>query len=157
MFEIVVHLVLLSLIALCLWKMIRDNHRKFKRVREYAASIRDCLGNNKWETDYLYDQMPCAIMIVSPSFTIQSINKELTKLTGADHETSIGRQCYNVFGKGQICENCPVEKTLQTRAVQQNIKYELTRHGKEIYNEQTAIPVFNEDGSVKHIFEVVLM
>jgi len=104
----------------------------------------------------LIENLPCAVTVVSPNYQLLRINKEVTKLTAVSQEDSNGKKCYDVFGTGQICENCPVQKTLKSKEIHRNVKREITRLDKEIYIEQTAIPIFKEDGRLKYVFEIIL-
>lgn len=103
----------------------------------------------------VFQKLPCAAVVISPEYRLLNVNKEVTELTGWKREEMIGRVCYEFFGTGEVCSNCPVKETYRTHRVHQNLKCERTRGNKEIYIEQTAIPIFNPNGTLEHVMEVV--
>lgn len=103
----------------------------------------------------LLNYSPCAIAAISPTFDIITSNKAAFELTGTD-DAIFGSKCYDIFGDGAICPDCPVERAVTTRAVQKKFKQEMTRNNAEIYIEQTAVPVLGKDGTVKYVLEMIL-
>lgn len=104
----------------------------------------------------LLNNIPCAIAAINPDYRIRSMNTELMRLTGVVGKDIIGKQCFDVFGSGQMCPNCPVERAFQSGKVQQSVKREMNRKDKEIYIEQIAIPIVDSEGVIAYVFEVVV-
>jgi len=106
--------------------------------------------------DKVIDNLPGAVAAITPHFQIVRINSRVVELTAVQPEEAVGKICFETFGNGKICDGCPVEKALLSKKVQHNIKRELTRDDKEIYIEQTAIPILRPDGQVKYVLEFIV-
>lgn len=104
----------------------------------------------------LLNNIPCAIATINPDYSIRSINTEVISLTGVVGTDIIGKQCFDVFGPGKNCPNCPVERAFASGKVQQSVKKEINRKDKEIYIEQIAIPILDSEGVIEYVFEVVV-
>lgn len=154
--ETLLYMTILCFFALAFRKLICDYKNRIVKTQKNFSSVSRQNIENNIVSNALLEHIPCAITVISPTMIMQHINQAAIDLTGVTPEVAIGQKCYAVFGTGAICPNCPVEKALRTGAVQQNVKRELTRQDREIFIEQTAIPVFNDDGSIQCVFEVVV-
>jgi len=104
---------------------------------------------------YLINNLPSPITIIGQDFKLLSMNQNVIKLTGVEEKKVIGKKCYDVFGNGSICSNCPVKAAFSSKKIEKNLKQELTRKDAEIFIEQTAIPILTDDGKVKNVLEII--
>lgn len=105
--------------------------------------------------DYLINNLPCPTTVIGRDFKLLRINEDVIKLTGIERENVIGKRCYDVFGNGSICNNCPVRAAFSSKQIEKNLKQELTRKDAEIFIEQTAIPILEDNGNVKSVLEII--
>lgn len=112
------------------------------------------LAEQKKLINVLINHIPCTIGAISPQYEILMVNNTLTKLLGVDEANVVGRRCFEVFGNGKVCPKCPVHRTLTSKKVQHNIKREHFVNGGKVFLWQTAVPIFNNDGSVKYVLEI---
>ncbi|MCR4442505.1 MAG: HD domain-containing phosphohydrolase [Peptococcaceae bacterium] len=104
----------------------------------------------------LFSNVPCFLVAVSPRFDILMINEKAGRLVGAKPSKLIGKKCYEVFGSEYICSDCLVKKTFQTREIHKGNKKISVSKEMELYVEQTAIPIFDNKGSIKYALEITL-
>ena len=128
-----------------------------KRVTRHLVEKVDTLQKENEQTNayngLLFDALPCPVSLVSPDFELLRINRAVSEFSNVDPEAVKGKKCYDVFGTGSVCPDCPVEKVLKTKTIQQNVKRELTRG--RIYIQQTAVPVLDDNGSVVQVIEFI--
>ncbi|SDF83831.1 PAS domain S-box-containing protein/HDIG domain-containing protein [Sporolituus thermophilus DSM 23256] len=103
----------------------------------------------------LIDNIPCAVATITPQYIVQDINNELARLTGVKREEACGKKCYDVFGFGEICPGCPVRGAQLTGTVCRNVKRGINRKDREIWIEQTAIPLLDSDDTVRQVVEII--
>jgi PAS domain-containing protein len=127
------HVVSIGLLLFCLFKVATISRLKLSRMLLRILGTRQRHAENKRLITSLYNDLPCAIAIVSPSFTLVGTNKEAQNLTGFKSDFLRGKKCYDVFGKGEICQNCPVQEAVACKQVCRNFKQELTQSDDEIY------------------------
>ncbi|MEN6412363.1 MAG: HD domain-containing phosphohydrolase [Veillonellales bacterium] len=101
----------------------------------------------------IFENMPCTIKLISPEFDILMLNREGSRLSGVHEQEILGKKCYDVFGSGKMCEDCPVPKVMTEKTVCRVQQHIWRIHGSELYVEQTAIPIFDNNGNVKCILE----
>ena len=64
---------------------------------------------------YLINNLPSPITIIGQDFKLLSMNQNVIKLTGVEEKKVIGKKCYDVFGNGSICSNCPVKAAFSSK------------------------------------------
>lgn len=101
----------------------------------------------------VFENMPCTIKVISPEFDILMLNREGTILSGVYEQDVLGKKCYDVFGNGKMCEDCPIPRVMTTKNVCRVRQHPWKIHESAVYVEQTAIPIFDNDGNVKCIME----
>lgn len=147
----VINLAALGGLCMAAWRTVRER-REYRRQREDAvARARESDASLK----HLFEQLPCSVAALDPSFVIKRVNKQVEIMTGFSTAEVIGRKCYTLFGPGRVCDGCPVERALATGQVQQNIKQERTAAGREIFIEQTAIPMVGDNGEIGQVLEII--
>lgn len=148
-------LVIISIIFLALssWHFIRQRLASYESKMEYALT-------EARQTDAAFkivlDKLPAAVAAIGPKFNILRINERLSAIHALSAADACGKRCYDLFGNGEVCDNCPVAKALATKEVHRNVKREISLVGREIYIEQTAIPIMRDNGEVGYVLEVVL-
>lgn len=105
--------------------------------------------------ELIFRYMPCVSKIISPELDLLMINNETTQLTGIKKQGALGKKCYEVFGNSKTaCPGCPVLKALETKKVCTANDQSRVFNDKKLCINQTAMPIFNEDGSIKYILEM---
>ena len=151
-----VHIIGFVLLVICAAQIKRNRIQQLSDFRKQIDSKEQDYTEKSKVLTALLNNIPCAIATISTEYYIQSVNAELMNLTGVGGDDVVGKQCYNVFGFGQVCPNCPVERTFSSGKIEQNVKVEINRNNKEIYIEQSAIPVFNSAGVIEYVLEVAV-
>jgi len=118
------------------------------------SSVGKPLQNLKTFIHNVLGHIPCEVAIISPHFELLMVNKELGRITGLKENMVLGKLCYDVFGSGKPCPNCPVKAALTTKTVQMNTKKQHGAKRKVVYVEQMAIPVMNEKSGVDYVIEI---
>lgn len=121
-------------------------------MEEKLFTINSFLRENR-RLDTILDNIPCTVGAITPQYEIVMVNNELTRLLGVKKQEIIGKRCFDVFGAGRICANCPVPRTLVTKAVQYNTRQEHSCSGNKIIFGQTAVPILGGDGEVEYVLE----
>lgn len=147
----IVNVIALGGLCLAAWRAVRER-REYRRQREDAVAL---ARESDAALKLLFEQLPCSVVALDPSFTIRRVNSQVEKMTGYAADEVMGRKCYTLFGPGRICDGCPVERALATGQAQQNIKQEKTAAGQEIFIEQTAIPMVGDNGEIRYVLEII--
>lgn len=156
-FPFVLHLLGFSCMTAITIKIMLQHYSRIRTLHSSVRFHKQRYAEETGQFSHLLDSLPCAVATIAPDFTIKAVNTEVTKLTGVTAEAAINRKCYFSFGdQHDICPGCPVKIAYQTKAVQQNLKTETTTGGREIFIEQTAIPILDTAGNVKHVLEIVV-
>lgn len=124
-----------------------------------TKELKDKIRHAEWleqNTQVVLKNIPCAIKVISPDFDVVMMNKEATHLFGINEEEAVGNKCYNVFGDGKICDDCPVPQAVASRAVYRTNKHVLKTNRDCLFVEQTAIPIVDNNGSVQYILSSAL-
>lgn len=137
-------------------KLKRDHIRKLADLKKQMKSTERIYAEKSRVLTALLNNIPCAIATIDAAYCIMGINTEVVNLTGVIEEQVLGKQCFKVFGSGEVCPNCPVKRAFESGKVEQNVKIEMTRKDQEIYIEQIAIPVFDSAGAIEHVLEVIV-
>lgn len=152
LFNSVLVAISLTLLAVSIWRFSRQRLTACENKAESALA-------RARQTDEAFnivlDKLPAAVLAIGRRFNILRINERVSAIHGLPAADAFGKKCYDLFGSGEVCDNCPVAKAFITKEVHQNVKREISRTGKEIYIEQTAIPILRDDGEVKYVLEVV--
>lgn len=104
----------------------------------------------------LFMHMPGAVMVLKPDFTIIDINQTVTKVTGLESNAISGKKCYEILGAGAICRDCVVQKSLISGKPEAGTRIEYKADGKQLFGKQTAIPIKDQNGHIKYIYEIVI-
>ncbi len=104
----------------------------------------------------IYDHIPCEITLISPDYRLLAMNREVVRVTGVKAEEAVGKQCYEVFGDGSICPDCPVKKAIDTKTIQENKKEQYTLNHSVVYIHQLEVPILADNGAVRYVVEMSL-
>ncbi|MEQ8190394.1 MAG: PAS domain S-box protein [Candidatus Eremiobacterota bacterium] len=96
------------------------------------------------------DSIPDIIGIQNIDHTILRYNQAGYKFLNLTPEKVHGKRCYELMGRGEICENCASEKAMKTMMLEQ---VEIYIPEYDIYLDCRSNPVFNEKGEVVFIVE----
>ncbi|OUJ18397.1 Signal transduction histidine kinase containing REC and PAS domain [Methanonatronarchaeum thermophilum] len=85
-----------------------------------------------------------------PDHTTIKINQKGLELIEDSYNEAVGEKCYKLVGKQEPCEECPAEKSIETKKREITEKYfpELDRHLEVI-----TTPILNENNKVEFIIE----
>lgn len=149
------HLLNIALVIGAILHLLKDHKRDVQELKEKIFHVQTKQQKAEEYNGFLLENLPSPIAIVSPQYNLLRVNHAVTELTGVKSGEIAGKKCYELFGTGEVCEGCPVKKALVTKSVQQNVKRELARNDKEIYIQQTAVPVIDDNGAVVNVIEFI--
>jgi putative nucleotidyltransferase with HDIG domain/PAS domain S-box-containing protein len=152
----IMHITNFGLIAYGLVYLFQKKRDQERAAREKVESIRQRQEEAQNALFFVLENLPGGVNVVSPQFVIQKVNDEIVKFSELSRDEAIGKKCFDVFGDGNVCPDCPVSKALKTGQVHKNIKRNLSRQNEEFYFERTAIPILKPGGGVKNVIEIVL-
>ncbi len=147
----VVNLAALGGLGVAAWRAVGER-REYRRQREAAVAR---ARESDAALQRLLEQLPCSVAAIDHTFTVRRVNSQVALMTGFATEAVLDHKCFTLFGPGRVCDGCPVERALATGRVQQNVKQEKTADGRELFIEQTAIPMVSEDGDIRQVLEIV--
>lgn len=143
----------MTLLAFSAWHFIR---RRMVTCENQVESALAKARQSDEAFNIVLDKLPAAVVAIGRQFNILRINERVSAIHTLSAADAFGKKCYDLFGSGEVCDNCPVAKALSTKEVHQNVKREISRAGQEIYIEQTAIPILRDNGEVTYVLEVVI-
>ncbi|MDR3238979.1 MAG: HD domain-containing protein [Clostridiales bacterium] len=98
---------------------------------------------------------PVAYLVMDKDFKVVYANQYLAKIAGVTQEDVLGKKCYEARGHTQTCSECVVMKAFQSHQKEYRMNRELDRFGRVRYNDNYAVPLFNADGSVDYVMEIL--
>ncbi len=90
------------------------------------------------------------VSILNPNRTILFMNKAGRETIGKDLKGVKGKKCYILRGYSEPCEDCNIEKVIETKQNQYSQRY---NQSADIYFDCVHIPILNEYGEIKVIVE----
>jgi PAS domain S-box-containing protein len=101
--------------------------------------------------EQLFDAVPCYISVQDRDLNILQTN-EMFKRDFGDRE---GRKCHHVYkGSGQICPECPVQKTFQDGKVHSSEEVVVTKEGEQANVIVYTSPIRDEAGEIFAVMEM---
>lgn len=146
---------LIFLLLVCGVAYCNYTNQRLRQAQEQLGACREASEESRRALNLLIDNIPCAVATITPQYIVQDINNELARLTGVKREEACGKKCYDVFGFGEICPGCPVRGAQLTGTVCRNVKRGINRKDREIWIEQTAIPLLDSDDTVRQVVEII--
>lgn len=99
----------------------------------------------------IIDLLPCYISIQDRDLRILFVNQIFKK----DFGDAIGKLCYTVYkGSGEICPNCPAQKTFQDKGLHITEETVQLRNGKICQVLIQTSPILNDNGDVMAVIEM---
>lgn len=113
-------------------------------------------GNREELYNLIVEHSPLAYVITDGEFNILYANKYVENISGYLENELVGKKCYDYFGNGKVCPACPVHKCVKTGKYETLLKLEHNRFGKEKYLELKAIPLFDDNGNINRVLEIIM-
>lgn len=114
------------------------------------------LLNKQYFLDLIVNHSPVAYVIQNKNYDILYSNDYVHMITGYNSEDILNRKCYDLFGNGSICNNCPVKKCIDTGKSERYIKSEISKDGALKYIEIIAVPLTYKNGTPDKVLEIVV-
>lgn len=102
------------------------------------------------------DNTPVAYIILDLDYNIVYCNNYTIEMVGTRVDQIVGSKCYEIVNKGTKCEKCAVRKTYKTLQKEIVNKREIDKFGNFRYNEIHSIPIFEDNGNLIYIMEIVM-
>jgi PAS domain S-box-containing protein len=98
----------------------------------------------------MLDQLQDAVAFQKTDFTIMRYNKAGYELLNMSPEDVVGKKCYELIGRQDVCPNCQSKKALETKKIEtaERCVPELNR-----YIRATSNPILDENGEILFIVE----
>lgn len=135
--------------------------RRYEQKGEFATQLSDKLDEvqelrKEIQTNFnsLLDNTPGFISVISYEYKFLMVNNEIFKITGIPKEDLLKDKCFNIFGNGDICLDCPTKQAFITKKVCRNIRRAINITDKEIYVELTSVPILGKAGNAKYVIEI---
>ncbi|HKK32663.1 MAG TPA: ATP-binding protein [Desulfomicrobiaceae bacterium] len=123
----------------------------FREVQEKIAELEEsnaALQAKQQEIRNILDGVTDILALVTPDRKIQGVNQLFLDFYGIDKPE--GRHCYEVFRrKKNPCRDCPQKTAGKTGKLCRKTFLE-EHHGKQVYFEVTASPLFDERGEIRN-------
>ncbi|MDQ7784372.1 MAG: PAS domain-containing protein [Desulfomonilaceae bacterium] len=135
---------------------IRDNGGRVSEVMEMALDVtrverlQTQLNRKEEQFRNLFENVPCYLTVVDPSFRIAFHNR----LFAEEFGSSWGKHCFEIYkGKDRKCDKCPVAETFSDG---KSHSTEDTWHhnGKEIHVLIQTSPITDESGAIVAVVEM---
>ena len=118
------------------------------------------LKNSEKRYRSLIESMHDGVCMVNRDFQIVLANQSLLNHLRGETDEVIGKRCYEVLQKSsKPCEGekhpCPTREVLRTGKPASVVHCHLSKSGHEVFEEMNAYPIFDEEGEITHVVEVV--
>lgn len=105
-------------------------------------------------SNLIINNSPIAYVILDKNFNILFSNHHISSITGYNEKEILNKKCYEFFGNGSICNNCPVKKCMNTGRTEVHLKCEKSKDGTIKYVNLRAVPLRNKNGHIDKILEI---
>ena len=106
------------------------------------------IQESKNKLQALFDSITDYIIVMDRDKVVRMANRKAAALRQRTPDKILGMKCFEVFGEGAECRNCPFERTWKAR---QPETMEMTR-GNRVFQVWT-YPMFDLKGQLQHIIE----
>ncbi|MDP2215915.1 MAG: PAS domain-containing protein [Methanolobus sp.] len=98
----------------------------------------------------MLDQLQDVVAFQKTDFTIMRYNKAGYELLNMSPEDVVGKKCYELIGRQDVCPNCQLKKAMETKKIETADRYvpELDK-----YIRATSNPILDENGEILFIVE----
>jgi two-component system sensor histidine kinase TtrS len=104
----------------------------------------------------LTDSLNIGISIISPNMELLHANNQM-HIWFPKSLSSVSAPCYTVFESCEspdVCEKCPVRRTLQDGQIHRHVR-EIDTNGEKEYFKIEAVPIFDQDSKITAVLEIV--
>lgn len=123
-----------------------------KKVEERTKELKESENFFKSVLDSIRD----GIVLINKEYEISYLNKAPEYALGKPRELMLGKKCYEEFRhKGEVCEFCPVSRTLQTGLPDYSSHGMPKGDDKESFVEVFTFPYKNTEGKVESVIQYV--
>jgi PAS domain S-box-containing protein len=98
----------------------------------------------------MLDQLQDAVAFQKTDFTIMRYNNAGYELLNMSPDDVVGKKCYELMGRQDVCPNCQSKKALETKKIETAEKYVPELHK---YIKATSNPILDENGEILFIVE----
>jgi two-component system NtrC family sensor kinase len=96
----------------------------------------------------LFDNLPTAMYIIDPEYTIMAINQVRARVLGEIPKSLVGKICYqSLFNRPTPCPDCRVQETFREKNITQRKESRLAKSESTDW-EISTYPICDEDGKV---------
>ena len=105
----------------------------------------------------VFEKVPdIAVNLLGKDYTVLWANKVMALNVGRPLEELIGRPCFRAFRRRETpCVECLIEIVSRARKPVKIERWLDLPNQERRYGEVRAYPIFDKDGSVKHVFELI--
>jgi signal transduction histidine kinase len=101
----------------------------------------------------IFQSMHDGVCILSPDYTIETLNPALAASLGVEVSSVIGKKCYTVFmGRDHRCEDCPLQETWTLGAPSNDTKFLTPPSNEGFSTEMYTLPLASTPDSRAHVF-----
>ncbi len=106
--------------------------------------------SENFHSDFIHNSNSNILFVYNLNHQIIDYNNVAYKFLNLKKESVINKECFKIFGKTEICHDCPISQSLVTGKITQSIKYfsEIDK-----WFDIIAYPIKNETGNTTHIIE----
>ena len=125
---------------------LRESHSTLEnQVRARTAE----LFESKRKLEALFDGITDLISVIDPEYNIIMANHAIEKMMKQTSEEIIGNKCFSkYFQVEELCENCPVKKTIETKKP----AFSEVEHFGEVLHLYT-YPIMTDSGELEAVIE----
>ncbi len=136
---------------------VPDEHGNIIGVMEMSTNITDLkelqaeIEASRDEFQALFNRVPCYISVQDKDLRIIESNEAFNK----DFGQHLGKHCYEVYKqRGEMCPDCPVEKTFEDGKIYSREETVITRDGTEAKMLVFSSPIYNQAGERVAVMEM---
>ncbi|MFZ3171922.1 MAG: HD domain-containing phosphohydrolase [Carboxydocellales bacterium] len=143
--------VLYGIVAVKLSIELQKFNAKLQKDRRARTELSEQL--DRWKA--IFDHNPVGYAVMDRELNIVYANKIYGELAGANNDQLLGQKCFDYFGSGEVCKECPVARAFVSKVNQSSTKKELNHQGEVNTLKQIAVPIV-KNGQVKQVIEIVI-
>jgi PAS domain S-box-containing protein len=133
-----------------------QKHRESKEKKYLELQLKN--SEKRYRT--LIESMHDGVCMVNRDFQIVLANQSLLHHLRGETDEVMGKRCYEVLQKSsKPCAGekhpCPTREVLRTGKPASVTHSHLSKSGDEVFEEMHAYPIFNEEGEITHVVEVM--
>lgn len=110
----------------------------------------------KKSLEFLAKKLPTSIAVLDENFRLYYVNDHLAKMLSFPKEEAYVKCCYELTGKSEPCPNCAAKKVFSTKEKSITYRTQTKKDGTPVYMEIHDIPIFDEEGNVDKVMEVLI-